>query len=364
MKYFDTYVSNTIAGSGNQHFFLTEDAETVRRGRVYYKIFAGGTYNYSLLFTNMTDSTFGDGSISRCNRICDEWEIVEASLGICKTSSLREAIEPEYTVAMTFGGQTHKTVMPAEFFTSDPVELCAEKGDYLCMEIAFKGKMIAYHEETLLPTFEWKENAWVSGKHMPFASMVGCDRTVEKKIGFWGDSITQGIGTPNNKYTHWNALAAEAAGEQYSYWNLGLGFAKASDAATNSAWLFKAKQLDGVVLCFGTNDVGNGNSLETIKKDLYTIVTTLQKAGVKVLLQTLPPFDRKEEKQQRWLEVNEYIRKELAPIADAFFDVVPVLIDGPESEGKSKFGGHPNEQGCALWAEKLTPVLKKFIEEI
>lgn len=364
MKYFDTYVSNTIAGSGNQHIFRVGDTQKIRKGRIYYKLFAGGTYNYSLLFTNITDGTMADGSISHCNLLCDEWEILEASLGICKTSSLKEAVEPEYTVPMTFAGKAQKTVMPGEFFTSDAVEICAQKGDYLCMELVYRGKVMPYHEETILPTFEWRDDAWVPGKHIPFASMIGCDRKVEKKIGFFGDSITQGLGTPLNKYTHWNALVAENVGEQYSYWNLGLGYGRASDVAVDGAWMFKAKQMDGVVVCFGTNDIGNGSSAEKLKKDLYTIVTTLQKAGVKVLLQTLPPFDRKEEKQQVWLEVNEYVRKELAPIADAFFDVVPLLLDGPESEGKSKFNGHPNEQGCALWAEKLTPVFQKFVEEI
>jgi lysophospholipase L1-like esterase len=83
-----------------------------------------------------------------------------------------------------------------------------------------------------------------------------------------------------------------------------------------------------------------------------------------VLLQTLPPFDRKGEKLTKWLEVNRFVREELAAEADAFFDVVPILIDGPECEGKSKYNGHPNEQGCALWAQELLPVLKDFLERV
>ena len=75
----------------------------------------------------------------------------------------------------------------------------------------------------------------------------------------------------------------------------------------------------------------------------------------------MPPFDRKGEKLEKWLEVNRFVREELAAEADAFFDVVPILIDGPEVEGKSKFNGHPNEKGCALWAEALLPVLKEFL---
>lgn len=363
MKYFETYTSNSIAGSGNQHFFLIGDNE-IHRGRIYYKIFAGGTYNYSLLFSNIIDSTFADGAVSHCNLICDEWEIIEASLGVCKTSSMTMAEEPKKVAAMTFGGNTGKTVMPGEFFTSDPMELSAEKGDFLCMDITFKGTMIPYHEETMLPTFVMQEGNWVPCKHVPFAGMIGCDRKVEKRVGFFGDSITQGLGTPYNKYTHWNALLADAIGEKYSYWNLGLGYGRAEDAASDGAWLFKAKQLDAVVVCFGTNDVGQNKDVEKIKKDLRDIVLKLKAAGVKVLLQTLPPFDRREERQEKWLEVNRYVRQELAAEADAFFDVVPLLLDGPENEGKSKYNGHPNEKGCAIWAKELLPVFMEFLESV
>lgn len=363
MKYFENYTSNSIAGSGNQHFFLTGDNE-IHRGRIYYKIFAGGTYKYSLLFSNIMDSTFADGAVSHCNLICDEWEIIEASLGVCKTSSMTVAEEPERVVEMTFGGNAGKIVMPGEFFTSDPLVISAEKGDFLCMDITFRGTMIPYHEETMLPTFVMKGDSWVPCKHVPFAGMIGCDRKVEKRVGFFGDSITQGLGTPYNKYTHWNALAADVIGEKYSYWNLGLGYGRAEDAASDGAWLFKAKQLDAAVVCFGTNDVGQNRDVEKIKKDLRAIVLKLKAAGVKVLLQTLPPFDRKEERQEKWLELNRYVRQELAAEADAFFDVVPLLLDGPESEGKSKYNGHPNEKGCAIWAEELLPVLTEFLERV
>ena len=360
MRYFDTYTSNSIAGSSNQYIFRSE-AEKIHRGRIYYKIFAGGTYHYSLLFSNIIDSTFADGSASHCNLLCDEWEILEASLGVCKTASMAVCEEPERVAAITFGGNSGKTVMPGEFFTTDPVEISAEKGDFLCMDITFRGTVMPYHEETMLPTFVMKDGEWVSCKHIPFASMIGCDRKVEKRVGFFGDSITQGLGTPNNKYTHWNALAAESIGEKYSYWNLGIGYGRGADAPSDGAWLFKAKQMDAVVVCFGTNDVGFDHEVEKIKKDLRNIVFKLKEVGVKVLLQSLPPFDRKGEKLEKWLEVNRFVREELAAEADAFFDVVPILIDGPEVEGKSKFNGHPNEKGCALWAEALLPVLKEFL---
>ena len=41
MKWFQEYVSNTLAGSGNQVIYFTKDDE-IHRGRVYYKVFKGG----------------------------------------------------------------------------------------------------------------------------------------------------------------------------------------------------------------------------------------------------------------------------------------------------------------------------------
>jgi len=196
---------------------------------------------------------------------------------------------------------------------------------------------------------------------VPVPSMIGCNREVRARIGFLGDSITQGIGTAVNSYLHWNARVAEAIGPDFSYWNLGLGFGRASDAASDGAWLFKAKQMDMVVVCFGVNDVCQGRTEEEIKKDLLTIVLELKKAGVKLMVQTLPPFDLQENALETWLRVNEYIRHDLVREADAIFDVVPVLLDGPELEGKSKYNGHPNEEGCKAWAEALIPVMKKFV---
>ena len=206
MKWFETYCSNTLGAGGNQLIFSTEGKEMT--GRIYYKIFAGGTYNYSLLFSNIMDSTYKFGEESHCNKICDEWELLEAKVGICKKTSLERAGEVENFTPLTFGGQVSKTVMPGEFFTSDPVKLCAEKNDYLCFEVRYKGNMIPYHWESILPVFTRQGGAFVPDKRVPFPGMIGCDRKVAKRIGYLGDSITQGVGTPPNAYTHWNALCS------------------------------------------------------------------------------------------------------------------------------------------------------------
>lgn len=360
MKWFEAYTSNTTAAGGNQYLFSLKENE-IRKGRVYYKIFAGGEFRYSLLFSNIIDSTFADGSVSHCNLICDEWEMLEASLGVCGDCNENTAAEPGRMIPLFFQGQKSKSVMPGEFFTSDPVSLTIQKGDYLCLELTFRGRMIPCHEETLLPVFIRRKNTWIPSKEMPLPGMIGCDRSVRGKIAFLGDSITQGIGTPVNSYAHWNALTAEALGEEYSFWNLGLGYGRAQDAASDGAWLFKAKQADAVVLCYGVNDILRGRTAEQIEQDLTTIVQSLKKHQVKLLLQTIPPFDLSGNELAAWLRLNDFIRDTLSKSADVVFDAAAVLTD-PQNPGRSLYGGHPNPAGCAVWAKELIPVMKEFLE--
>ena len=168
MNYFNQYVSNTYAGSGNQYYFSTEEGER-RTGRVFYKIAAGGEYDYSILFSNIIDSTFADGSVSHCNLVCPSWEIHSARIGKCKHIDGGKSIF-EMTVAddgegkeadivvselreIYFNGQRSRTVSPGEFFSSDPIRLNFDKNDYLCLEMTFSGAMIPYHEESLLPVY-------------------------------------------------------------------------------------------------------------------------------------------------------------------------------------------------------------------
>ena len=364
MEYFQKFHSNTLAGSGNQSFFLTDDANTVYTGRVFYKIFAGGTYRYSFLFSNIIDSTFSDGAYSHKNLICDQWKSVRAAVGICETCSASEMGEIESFQALTFSGAFEKDVMPGEFFASDALELSGKKGDYICLEISYQGRMIPYHEESIIPTFALRDGEWVPSKRVVFAGMVGCDRPALLQIGYLGDSITQGIGTDVNSYDHWNAMLSDKLGEKCAYWNLGLGFGRASDAASDGAWLFKAKQMDVVVVCYGVNDLFQSGDEEQIKRDLSEIVSKLQSAGTKVVIQTIPPFDYSGILIEKWNHINQYIVQVLSKRADGVFDVVPVLAKDDGHPYLAKFGGHPNAEGCGAWAEALYPVMDKFLATI
>lgn len=358
MDYFKKYWSNTIGGSANQKYFST-DGETVT-GRVFYRVTAGGRYNYSFLFTNMIDSTYADGSESHADLVCDQWELIGIKAAVCTPREFaRQGGGGNYDFKpLTFDGALSKTVMPGEFFYTDEVALAPEAEDYIVLELTVKGDMLPYHEENILRIYRKEAEGFVLNNRLPIPAMVGCDRPVKYRLGYLGDSITQGIGVPWNSYTHWNAVTTRLLGEDCGCWNLGIGFARAEDAARDGAWLFKAKQCQGVTLCLGVNDVSQGcHTAEQMMQDLERIVDVLQGNGVRVLIQTLPPFDFKGEALQRWVAVNAYIRNTLSQKADGFFDCVPILSEGAEHPEKAAYGGHPNTKGCAAWGKALYPHL-------
>lgn len=370
-SYFEKYVSNTLGGSSNQFFFGLNAGE-IKTGRVFYKIFSGGEYNYSFLFSNIIDGTYADGAESWANLICDEWEILSAKVGVAQILAedkdaaeliLSDTEQSDIHIFplqnITFEGRKNKKVEAGEIFVSDPITLRFKKGEYFCLELTFSGGMIPYHEEISLPLFLKNDQGWEYSRCMPVPNMVGCDKKVRQKIAFLGDSITQGIGVRCNSYLHWNALLAEKIGTDYAFWNLGIGYGRAIDVASGGVWLQKAIQNDVVFVCLGVNDLIQGGNATQIKETLAIITRKIKQAGKTVILQTVPPFNYKEKVREEWNEVNRFIKEELSKTADFVFDVVPVLQVNENLSHLAKFGGHPNEEGCALWAEAL---YKKLVE--
>ncbi len=359
MNYFDIFTSNTLAGSGNQCFFYA-DENTVSKCRIFYKVFCGGEYEYSFLISNIIDSSFDDGSVSYGDLVIGEWKIHSAGVGVTDFCDSETFSEPSEMIPITFGGNTERTVKEGEVFTTDSVILDANEGEYLCIEIEYSGKQIPKHEESIIPSFVLTDGKWVPSKDHPYLSMVGCDREVKARICFLGDSITQGIGTTFNSYRHWCAVVAEKLGYDYSYWNIGLGYARANDAAQDGIWLYKAKQNDIVFVCMGVNDLGRGFTADQIKDNLTKIVDKLRDAGCKVILQTIPPFDYEGEKIAKWNDANAYIKEELSNKVDYLFDTVEVLKNNNSEPYRTKYGEHPNDEGCQIWGETLANELLKL----
>lgn len=364
MDYFDTYVSNCAGSAGNQLCFFPENENEILISRCFFKITVGGRFDYSFLFTNTVDSTFGDGTKCRCNVIANEWKI--HSLEISKCADVSVDTMPDEAdfqfIPLTFDGKTEKIVAPAEIFSTDAVSLEFESGDFICFQMKYSGRMVPYHEETLLPVFRKEGCKWTPNVKMPLPCLIGCRRDVRKRVTFIGDSITQGCGTPKNKYLHYSAFVAENLGSDYAFWNIGLGYGRGYDAATDGAWLSKAKQSDVVTVCFGVNDILQGFTAEQVKTSLNTIVQKLKEKNITVIIQTVPPFDYDDKNTATWQEVNAYINDVLSKEADGLFDTVEILSAGGEKPQMSLYGPHPNEHGHKIWGDKLSEYLKNFIK--
>lgn len=346
--YYRTYSSDCTAGSSNQAFArFGEPAE--HTGRISYRLSHGGE-RYSLLFSNRLDSTYSDGTASVANDIGGIWDILGMRVGL---SGAWDA-EPELWHTVTFDGEKTKRVSGAEPFFTDPIPLHAKGGEYLCYEITLFGDCFPCHDEIILNARKkTADGGWVPDKRIPAPLMIGSDRPVKKRIGFLGDSITQGIGTEYESYTHWVAKTAEGLADNVSVWDLGIGCARAYDAASDQGWLARAKQCDTVTVCFGVNDLFHARTVQQITDDLRTILIALKKAGCRTVLFTVPPFDMTGDLAKKWYAANEIIRGELAETADAVFDFAKVLGQKAPNEHMSVYGGHPNAEGCAVVAEAL-----------
>lgn len=354
MNYFDTYVSNSLAPSSNQSYFLS-DEKCVSRS--FYKVYHGGKNEYSFVFSNVIYSTFADGSYSQANLKCDKWEILSLK-ALVIDSKTRDFSTPKIVreYQLTFDGKISKEIeIEGEIYT-DGIVINAEKDDYICLEMEFVGSgKMPYFEELWIPAYRLVDDKWIENKQTPLANMVGIKRVVNNKIGFLGDSITEGIGSEINSYKWWNAIIAELSDDNNSYWNLGIGFGRADDIATDGIWLDRAKNMDIVTLCIGVNDICQGFKADKIKDNIEKIVNILTKNNVKVILFTVPPFDYDEEKRKRWNEVNNFINNKLSKKVEVF-DTVSIWGQDAPNEHLARYGGHPNEEGSLELA-------KKFIEK-
>lgn len=331
-EFYSQYASDCTAGCGNQLLTRLEQPVT-KTGRCWFRLRCGGE-NYALLFSNQIDSTYDDGSISKAGDVGGCWRIDRMRVGLCGT----QGEEPACWHTVTFCGSRTKAVEGKEPFATDAIPLDAKAGEFLCYEITLTGSCYPYHEEAVL--------TMVPDKQIPLPLMIGCDRPITRKIGFLGDSITQGCGTEDDSYTHWVARIGEGLPPECSVWDLGIGYARSSDAASDEGWLARAKRCDTVHVCFGVNDVLRGRSPEDIFQDLATILFKLKTAGCNVILFTVPPFDMEGEAEERWRRVNSDIRNNLWKEADGLFDIASVLGQPAPKDNLCIYGGHPNEEGC------------------
>lgn len=368
----ETYQSNTIAATGNNGV-LTSTSLTTKRYRAIFKAQEYGELEYSLMFSNNVDSTWGGSSSPTCTpeTQAHPYKIVYAKLGVGTdvTANMKLSVD------LTFGGEAKKTVRAGEIYWSDPVTLNVPKDEMIIFEWEVEYDLIpatnicgtflgATYSETVDAESGETVGVYSSTSYgtVPLPDLIGAKRENEVRMAFLGDSITMGQGAGSATYKFYAAQVTDLVGKDVSCWNLGLGYARANDLLYSRAWLEKAKQNDIVVVCLGTNDVNSGTyldadrSTEEIYADILAICQELESAGCEIILLSTPPFGYSNAaKKQTCLALGE----QLSALAEArgydFINTVALWgTSGDMATSKypaSSSDYHPNSLGCEVLAQ-------------
>ncbi len=366
---FDTYVSNTVIATGNNT--VIEEADSVTY-RAWFPVEAAGEFDYCFYFSNTVDSTWGDGELAYAGMSGGAYTIESAYI-----LDGGEEFDANYTVdivaQVTFDGETSKSVDPNETFWSDSVTFDVPEGHYLIWEWTVSGENIpAMCMSNLTYSYADKgdDKGFLYTNEIPLPQMIGVDREVETRIVTLGDSITQGCGTTDYAYQFWAAKLLEDLGsESYSLWNLGNGYARATDCALDEDWLSRAiAGADLITVAFATNDIvsgaygeGGSSSAEEIQEAMEVILGRCKDAKVETIMMNAPPFDLIESMEEIRLEYNDMAEDLADDYKATFFDWASLLAD-PNDVGATVNGQHPDDTGCTIIADALVDVVRDLCE--
>lgn len=360
---FTTYVSNTVVSTGNN--FYIEKAENITY-RAYLPVEEYGELEYKFFFTNTVDSTYTKGKIAFVGKSGGSYTISNATVADGGTG-----VEDEITnrTPVTFGGKETKEVAADESYWSDPVTMNIPEGHYMVWEWTVSGEGIPCNKMSSLnstassadgETFEFCDE-------IPLPQIIGAKRDVKHTVAAIGDSITQGCQTEQMKYEFWASKISTQLGSDVAFFNCGLGWARASDAASNENWLSRVSQYDTVIVAFGTNDIVSGkyggkkSSAEEIDEYLDAIVSYLTEKGCDVILFNAPPQNFKETNEGIRTALNEKIPAIAEKYGAKFFDF-SALLSTEDEPGKAVYGGHPNGEGGTVVADAFVKQFGSLFE--
>lgn len=353
---FDTYTSNTYLSTGNNGFVRSADGITYR---AYIPVEQYGELEYCFYFSNTVDSTYNKGKPVYVGKEGGEYTIEYAAVYDGGTSPDEE---PTNKTDVTFGGESSKSVAANEAYWSDPVTIDIPQDHYLVWEWKLTGKEIPCNKMSNLTSAtadKTGEGNFEYCDDIPLPVFIGAKRkNVTNRVMAIGDSITQGCQTEFMKFEYWSAQIAQQLGENASFWNCGLGWARTSDLSTCGNWLGRSLNCDTAIVAFGTNDIASGeyngdggNTAEEIIAYLEPILDQLKAADVNnIILFNAPPEDFDEEKEAVRTEYNEMLKETAEKYGAEYFDFASYLCD-PETPSTAKFGGHPNGEGGKIVAD-------------
>ena len=370
---FEIYQSNSITPSACNYALKSADGSPVRTTfKGVYKIQEYGELEYKFFFSNNVDSTFSNGSHSYRNMPTESYKIISATVGV--SSKMTGAGDMQNPQTLTFDGNEGRDVAGGEMFWSDAITINVPDGYYLIFQWTVEYTVIAAtnSEDSVCFLYDDSKGKLTLATSAPMPALIGAKRENELRVAFIGDSITMGIGAGTRDHKFWVSQIADLAGTDISFWNLGLGYARADDAANSPAWLEKAKNNDVIVICFGVNDINSGpyqfsgqRSAEQITADINTIATACKEAGCEVIIFSTPPYTYSNStKIGVWKELVVSLKALAEQNGYDFFDFAAILgsTDNPATPA---YGGHPNATGCKAVAEAFmaSGLLEKYLNK-
>jgi lysophospholipase L1-like esterase len=170
----------------------------------------------------------------------------------------------------------------------------------------------------------------------------------ENTVLFLGDSLTRG-----GDWSEWLPDVTAL--------NFGVGGDTTESVIARLHTVIEA-QPDEIVLLIGTNDLGMRRSVESMVRNIQTILVELRRElpGSRLLVQSILPRGR--EFADRIREANIHIRQFSATVHAQFLDLWPALAldDGELNPLYSEDRLHLNDAGYQAWLQELRPGLVRL----
>ena len=174
-EFYREFTSGTLAATAVQTSFDQIEPATAY---AFYRLFPGGEYPLSLLYSDTVDSTIREGDETRANDSCGEWTIYEISVAVTATADETTAASVKEWLTLTIGGERKKRVLSREIFATDEITLNVPQTAYLCVKTRFSGVCVPCHYENLIPTFKDEGDGIKPSKFVPLPCFVGIKRDV------------------------------------------------------------------------------------------------------------------------------------------------------------------------------------------
>ena len=366
------FISN-IPLSFSANYFCRLPQGEKRTFRAYVKPTVTGRFDWCFRYRNTVSSTWDNGAVSRADMPGGRFAILHAACCACDGEKQVLSCHP-----VTFHGSPSLEVMPNDLFTTDPVSLSIPENGYLMFNWCIQSP----EDNAILPGTPNSQGWCLLGEtdedplapdstlRMADEDLEECcvmpqlwlaDRSVRYTVAFIGDSITQGCQTRMDHYEQWATHIIRGLPRDTAGFNIGLGYARAQDAALNGTWLEQLRGCDVVNVCLGVNDIFQMTETEdhadVLTRNLTRTVSAIRQntPGVRIVLFTVPPFSMEGAYETVRSTVNARIRESMLG-ADAVFDMDILMV--PDTAGQARFGDHPDGIGGAVVAgEYLTRFL-------